>query len=82
MKRSLADSPKKRACHKTFPSNAFLIAVFQKLNDLIKPQRDRTQDQDGCDQHIELEEMGSGSDRKGYTGQYHESGNEKDAGDV
>lgn len=56
--------------------------MFQKLNDLIKPQRDRTQDQDGCDQHIELEEMGSGSDRKGYTGQYHESGNEKDAGDV
>lgn len=40
----------------------FLIIVFQTLNQFIKDHGDRAQNDNGCDDHIELEELESVSE--------------------
>lgn len=42
------------------------VIMLQVLNQLIECHGDRTQDDDGCDHHVELEEKESGSDKTGY----------------
>lgn len=40
-----------------FLSFLFLIIVLQALNQLVKDHGNRAQNDDGCDDHIELEEI-------------------------
>lgn len=48
-------------------SEFLAVIMFHPLDQLIKNHGDRTEDDDGGDHHVELEEKNGGYDRSGYS---------------